>query len=56
MSSLVVHVGGAWCATLVMVGAGRLYADAVQDWRRTQGHDGGEAMAAARRDIDTAPE
>lgn len=35
---------------------GRLYADEVQGWRRTHGHDGGEAMAAARRDIDTAPQ
>ena len=35
---------------------GRLYADEVEQDRRIHGHDGGEAMAAARREVDTAPE
>lgn len=35
---------------------GRFYADEVQEYRRTHGHDGGEAMAAARREFDSSPE
>lgn len=35
---------------------GRLYADERREYDRVHGRDGGEAMAAARRDIDTAPE
>lgn len=35
---------------------GRFYADEVVEYRRTHGRDGGEAMAAARRELETAPE
>lgn len=35
---------------------GRLYADERAAYDRNHGHDGGEAMAAARRQLDTSPE
>lgn len=36
--------------------AGRLYVDDRMLYERRHGRDGGEAMAAARRDLDTSPE
>lgn len=35
---------------------GRLYANERTRYDRLHGHDGGEAMAAARRELDTSPE
>lgn len=35
---------------------GRIYADGRMEYERTHGRDGGEAMADARRELDTAPE
>lgn len=35
---------------------GRFYADERAEYDRSHGRDGGEAMAAARQELDTSPE